>query len=412
MNYTESIDWLFHQFPAFQKIGEKAYKPNLNNIKYLFDVLEIDYTKLKYIHIAGTNGKGSVSNYTASILQECGLVIGLFTSPHIVDFKERIRVSGVEISEDYVVGFCNSIKSLKLQISPSFFEITFAMCIQYFIESSCEYCVIETGLGGLLDSTNILNPLISVITNVSYDHINILGNTIEEIAFQKAGIIKKHTPVVIGIKEISYSNVFINRAKDYNSPIYFADQFHYENLYFGIGTYMMENEKTVRKTLELLSQIENLEISEVKIINGLKNVSKNTGFKGRFQIIKKNPLTICDVAHNEDGFKKLFNSLDKFLLDRKEQGKLHVIYGASSDKDVKNILSLFPKEALVYFTEFSSERSFKISDFKTEIGDKAEKVEFFENILECYSKLQLKVNQNDIILICGSFYLLSDFFEK
>lgn len=411
MNYKESIDWLFNQFPVYQQIGVSAYKEDLHNILYLCTFFNIDYTQLRCIHIAGTNGKGSVSNMTASILQEQGYKVALFTSPHISDFRERIRVNGSVISELTVVTFCNTVRQANLSIQPSFFEITFALALHYFVLQKCDICVIETGLGGRLDSTNIIQPLVSLITNVSLDHVAILGDTIEKIAYEKAGIIKPNIPSILGEKNPKYNQVFSSKAASVGSTLYFAEDYRFEDSVHTPGTYLYINERTVRTLIAVLREDLGFVVDERSVNEGIRNVSKNVGFKGRFEVIGENPLCICDVAHNEDGFIKLFETLEVVRSSR-PLGTLHIIYGASSDKDVAAILKLFPLDARIYFTEFTSPRSLRIADLVVGEGGADRFEEKFKNIFEAYDFVQQKVNQDDIVLVTGSFFLLSDFFEK
>ena len=403
--YEESIDWLFEQFPAYQKIGAIAYKPDLSNTLNLCNELQINYSQLQFIHVAGTNGKGSTSNMLASICMEKGLKTGLFTSPHIHDFRERILVNGIQISKERVIAFCNQIKNKGLDIQPSFFEITWALTLSHFVESECEICIIETGLGGRLDSTNIISPILSIITNIGLDHVAILGDTLEKIAFEKAGIIKPKTPIVIGESLPETKAVFQNSASLNNSQIFWSEaEYFKESFCFTTESYQWKNERTVRTAMKVLNQL-GVHFSSEDIENGILKVSQNTGFRGRFQLLNQNPLTIIDVAHNVDGIKQLLNTLKSSV-----SGKLHIIYGTSSDKDLVQILSLFPKDANFYMTEFSNQRSAKLEDLRDAVNLIGLNANYFLSVKDAYETVQQSANKTDTILITGSFFLVSDFF--
>lgn len=403
--YEGAIDWLFEQFPAYQKIGAVAYKPDLSNTLSLCKQLNIDFNQLQYIHVAGTNGKGSTSNMLASICMEKGLKTGLFTSPHIHDFRERILVNGIQISEERVVSFCQQIRNLTLEVKPSFFEITWALTLTHFIETKCEICIIETGLGGRLDSTNIISPILSVITNIGLDHVTILGDTLEKIAFEKAGIIKPCIPIVIGETLPETISVFESSAKAQNSKILWAEKEYFTNTFhFPSESFQWKNERSVRSAMRALNEL-GFEFSETQITAGIENTKKNTGFRGRFEIISKNPLTIVDAAHNVDGIKQLLQTLEPQI-----SGQLHLVYGTSSDKDLDSILSLFPRDAQFYLTEFSSERSAKIEDLRKSAETIGLNATYFSKMNEAVESAQQSANKIDTILITGSFFLISDFF--
>lgn len=404
MTYQSAIDWLFEQFPAYQKVGLTAYKPDLGNTLSLCNQLNIDYHSLKYIHVAGTNGKGSVSNMLASIFMEGGYRTGLFTSPHINDFRERIVVNGVQIPEMRVIAFCEQVQALELEVAPSFFEITWALALAYFIESGCEMCVIETGLGGRLDSTNIISPVLSIITNIGMDHVAVLGDTPAKIAFEKAGIIKENTPVVIGEPTPETLPVFTLKASEMHAPLYQAEDLADLSGFIYASGYQWKNERTVRRSAEVLAEI-GYAFTRKEITDGIRNTSENTGFRGRFQVIAKAPLTIADVAHNEDGIRQMLETLKLT-----QKGRLHVVYGTSSDKNLRAILSLFPTDASFYLTEFSSQRSAAAADLREAADALGLNAEIFSKVKEAIQSAQLSANKEDTILITGSFFLLSDFF--
>lgn len=406
MTYEQATSWLFDQFPAYQKIGVQAYKPDLSNTLMLCEILEITYSQLQFVHVAGTNGKGSTSNYLASIFQEAGYKTGLFTSPHIVDFRERIRINGIEIPEQRVIAFCEHIQLIQIPIAPSFFEITWALCLDYFLEQDCEICIIETGLGGRLDSTNIITPLLSIITNIGMDHQAILGDTLPQIALEKAGIIKTKVPVLIGETTAETKPVFSDVAIARNSPIHFAETIPvHEDFVFEANTYPWKNEKLVRIAVQLLNENTPFNILPKHITNGIKNVTQNTGFRARFQRLSTSPLTIIDAAHNTDGIKAVLESLKQI-----QQGTLTVLYGTSSDKNIAEILSLFPHKTQFIFTQFENERTASLEQLKAAAQKNALEGKFFTSSKDALIYAQQIVNKEDTLLITGSFFLISDFF--
>lgn len=396
--YQKTVSWLFQQFPAFQNVGASAYKPDLGNIRALINELNLDFSGIKFIHIAGTNGKGTCTNYIGSVLMEQGYTTGIFTSPHILDFRERMLVNGQFIDKETVIDFCEYIKNLSIE--PSFFEITFALTLSHFIAKKCDFVVLETGLGGRLDATNIVNPILSIITNIGFDHVQLLGDTLEKIAFEKAGIIKTETPVLIGEFTAETLPVFERVANEKKSEIYFVNDYNVEKSYFPIDNYKRKNEKIILKAIDILRSLD-VEISNESIENGFKNIYQNTSYKGRFQVISEKPLEIVDVAHNEDGIKDLLNAIKQISFD-----KLHIIYGSSSDKEYTKILDLFPDDATLYFTEFSNHRSVKMEELKLNKPN----IAYFKNIQTAYSHVKNVRSNEDLTLITGSFYLISDYF--
>jgi dihydrofolate synthase/folylpolyglutamate synthase len=405
--YQEAIDWLFKQFPAYQHIGEAAYKADLSNIISLCEQLEIDYQSLKFIHVAGTNGKGSTCNMLSSALKLKRYKTGLFTSPHIHDFRERIRINDDLISEQRVIDFCNSVQENKWNFKPSFFEITWALALIYFLEQQCDICVIETGLGGRLDSTNIITPILCVITNISLDHVSILGDTLDKIAFEKAGIIKKDVPVVIGETTVETKPVFILKAKECHSEIIFAeDQVLNKTFFHQANSYQYKNERTVRTAFDALDKL-GFQINEQEITKAIQEAQNNPLFHGRFEIVSQEPLIIMDVAHNEAGIKEMLATLKGI-----QRGKLHLIYGASSDKDLRSIIKLLPKDAQFYFSEFQNERTAKIDDLKLISESLNLNSNYFHQLSDALQYAQLSVNKTDTILMTGSFFLISDYFKN
>jgi dihydrofolate synthase/folylpolyglutamate synthase len=404
MTYKESVSWLFNQFPAYQNTGISAYKPDLGNVLSLCSTFDVDFSKLRFIHIAGTNGKGSVSNFLASILFENKNKVGLFTSPHILDFRERIRVNGEMIDEIEVVDFCQLVRESDFKVKPSFFEITWILALIHFIKKDCCICVIETGLGGRLDATNIISPILSIITNVSLDHTNILGNSISQIAYEKAGIIKSTVPVIIGSKESESQVLFKKKTEEMSSSIYYADEFKGNHSFFPKENFQYMNERTVRYSCSLLNTL-SFSITDIEIENGFKNVCKNTGFVGRYQTVATKPKIIIDAAHNEAGIINLMESISSERFK-----KLYVIYGISNDKDIVAILKHFPNESSLNITAFSNARSLSYADLENFQSTLERKINIFNNISLAFKSIQKSVNEEDIILVTGSFFLLSDFF--
>ncbi|MGV3631884.1 MAG: bifunctional folylpolyglutamate synthase/dihydrofolate synthase [Bacteroidota bacterium] len=405
MTYAESVDWLFAQFPAYQKIGVSAYKPDLDNVLELCSYYQVDYSRLKFIHIAGTNGKGSTANYLASVLQENGQKTALFTSPHILDFRERIRVNGQMIPEEEVIAFCERVRRSDFSIKPSFFEITWILALMHFLANECEICVIEAGLGGRLDATNIITPILSIITNIGLDHTAILGETIGEIASEKAGIIKAAIPVLIGEYNPQTQTIFERKAQQENSRFYSSDDFYFDSYVFPEGTYLHKNEHYVRSAIRILNAWD-FDITPEETERGFRNVAQNTGFRGRFQQISQKPLIFVDAAHNADGIAQLLVNIRQY-----PHRELHVIYGASNDKDVDAILKLFPAHTHFYLCPFSNMRSLTFDELTELKKSSGLKMQIFTGIEEACLFVQNSVNETDMLLVTGSFFLLSDFFH-
>ena len=406
-NYLSDINWLFQQFPSYQVMGAKAFKPTLSNSWKIMDFLSSPQKNIKCIHVAGSNGKGSTCSMLASVLTESGYKVGLFTSPHIKDFRERIRINGEQIPEQNVIDFIQKVKSSHLDFEPSFFEITFGMAVEYFANEKCDVCIIETGLGGRLDATNVVEPILSVITNISLEHTAMLGNTVEEIAFEKGGIIKKDVPVILGETLHQLYPIYEKLAERNDSKVHYASTITNESNFHSplLGEYQKENLRTVLKCCEVL-QTQEFIISIDSIQHGLTNLFKNTGFSGRLQVINNSPLTLFDVSHNPAGISASFESIEKI-----NKGKLHIIYGTSADKDVLSILKLFPKDASYYFTEFSKDRSIKIDTLKL-LAEQiwTNQINFFTSPIKALSEAQHQANHEDTIVVIGSFFLISDFF--
>ncbi|MDA7804268.1 bifunctional folylpolyglutamate synthase/dihydrofolate synthase [Crocinitomix sp.] len=400
MSYKEVVDWLFQQIPNYQSQGGSAYKPGFDRILQLLDLLDNPHNKLKTIHIAGTNGKGSVSHITAAIFQENGYKTGLFNSPHIKDFNERIKIDGQPISHDYIVEFVSLHQDQLIEIQPSFFEITAAMAFKVFVDMGCDIAIIETGLGGRLDATNVIQPELAIITNIGMDHIAFLGDTLELIATEKAGIIKKGVPVAIGDCDPKLRQLFKNVALEKQSNIVFSldweKQFYLTDL---LGEFQQRNIHTVITSLCLLS--DEWELDSQKIIDAIKNVKALTNFHGRLQQISEYPKIIVDAAHNVEGIANLLEEVSKF-----KYKDLRIVYGASNDKDWQKIIENFPLEAIYYFTAFDSKRSVTKSEFN-EVANKTKLIyNTFEDAVTALNTCKSDAQSDDLILVCGSFYLM------
>ena len=405
--YQELTSWLFQQFPSYQLIGQKAYKPTLQNTRLLLDKLDNPEKTLKFVHVAGSNGKGSVCSMLASVLKENGLVVGLFTSPHIIDFRERIRVNGECINEQCVIDFIELIHQSDWEVEPSFFEITFAMALFHFRKMNCDICVIETGLGGRLDATNVISPLATAITSISLEHTQILGNTISEIAKEKGGIIKQGVPIVIGNLPAEAESVLIDIAEMNCAKLYQIDnsQSHRYRQTL-LGDHQLDNFGVAKRLLDILETHFALDSNLIQI--GLDNLYENTGFMGRIQIVSTKPLTIYDVSHNVDGLQTSLKAVRN-----QNKGKLHIIYGTSNDKDVDQILPCFSKEDALYLCEFSNPRSMKLEQLnESAIRNNCSILGIFQSGPDALKQVRQSCSLNDTILVTGSFFLLSDFFQK
>lgn len=403
MTYAETLSWLFQQFPAYHLQGVSAYKPSLANIEALAAAFGNPEQSLRFVHVAGTNGKGSVSNMLASVFTESGERTGLFTSPHIHDFRERIRINGECISEQFVIDFCEKVRGKDLEVEPSFFEITWLMALCYFHEQQCSMVVAETGLGGRLDATNIIVPEIAVITNISLDHTNILGNTRPVIAREKAGIIKSSIPVVLGQADDEILPVIRTIAEERNAPIRIARSLL--SYPAGIIGYQQENFDTVSAVIGELNG-KGYAISATDIEKGIRNLRRNTGFFGRMEVVGYTPLILLDCAHNAAGISKMLESIP--LSDDRQ---LHIVYGTSSDKDLEEIRNILPTEAHYYFTVFSNPRTATREQLEANFGKTGKSAFFFDQPLQALEKAKLAATKADTILIFGSFFLASDFFE-
>lgn len=391
---------MFRRLPMYQQIGGKAYKVDLTNIKKLADHLDNPENRFRPIHVAGTNGKGSVSHMLASVLQEIGFKVGLYTSPHLKDFRERIKINGKEIGEKSVVDFIHRNKPFLEQEDLSFFELTVGMAFEYFAHEEVDIAVIEVGLGGRLDSTNIITPEVSVITNIGYDHTAILGNTLEAIAAEKAGIIKPGVPVVIGEKQKETLPVFRQIAESKNAPMFLAEEVHYETDLKGL--YQKKNTRTVAMTVNVLRQL-GWKISPEALSKGLANVIHNTGLRGRWDVIKEAPKVICDTAHNKEG---LAFAMQQLLQEKYD--KLFLVIGVVNDKDLNAVLPLFPPEAEYFFCRPNIPRGLEAGILKEAAAKNGLFGRSYASVSEAYEAALKKASNEDVIYVGGSTFTVAE----
>lgn len=432
MNYQETCEYLYHQLPMFERQGKAGYKEGLSNTWALDAHFGHPHTRFTTIHVGGTNGKGSVSHTLAAILQECGYVVGLYTSPHLADFRERIRVNGKMIPEGYVVDFVERERTFFEPLSPSFFELTTALAFKYFADKQIDIAVIEVGLGGRLDCTNIITPVVSVITNISFDHTQFLGDTLAKIASEKAGIIKPTIPVVVGESHKETRPVFEKRAQEVGSKIVFADdnpeiltanpiaygRMHYTTRHWGEldgdlgGIYQEKNLNTVFATLEVLaekelfSQYTHLQFRKI-LADSLHEVCKLTGLTGRWQVINQFPYTVCDTGHNVGGWIYLSQQIAQVDCQKK-----HIIFGMVNDKDINHVLEMLPKDACYYFTQATNKRAIQGTTVKEQAFQYGLTGECYPSVKEAYKAAQRAATPNDFIFIGGSSYLVGDFLKN
>lgn len=403
--YQEAVDWLFVQAPNYQIDGQKAYKPGLDNIRKLCDFFGNPQDKIKTIHIGGTNGKGSTSNMLASVLQESGYKIGLYNSPHLIDFTERIKINGKNCDKEFVYDFIQKLKLLPNEIQPSFFEFTTIMAFEYFYQQNVDFAIIEVGLGGRLDSTNIIKPLVSAITNVQLDHQNILGDTIEEIAIEKAGIIKENTTIISGDENPSVKEIIINKAKETNS--HFVDATKIETTLESDlkGNYQKKNIKVV---LALVNELRNqaINISDENVKSGLLNVHRNTNFIGRWFEFSKEPLTICDTGHNQAGLEEVFSQLKDYSQHK------HIVLGFVNDKKIDEVIPMLPSEAEFYFVKPSINRGRHPEDYENLLKKSELNYKIFDSVQEGYLSAKQNCKKYEMIFIGGSNFVVGDFLEK
>ena len=400
MNYKQTLDYLFTRLPLYQKKGPASYKADIGNILKASSILGNPHDKFKSIHVAGTNGKGSVSHMLSSILQEAGYKVGLYTSPHLKDFRERIKINGQMISKEDVVTFVSNNKNQFEQIDLSFFEFTVALSFKYFEKEKVDIAVIEVGLGGRLDSTNIINPELSIITNISLDHTNILGDTLEKIAIEKGGIIKKNTPVIIGRYQSEIEHIFNDISKKKETKISYSLNNNYElDLK---GDYQKENCRTAVTSITEM-QKKGWKVSEKNIKDGLLNTIENTKFEGRWQVLNKQPLVICDTAHNEDGLKKVILQIDQTF-----HHSLHIVFGIVDDKNLENILKLLPRDAKYYFCKPNIPRGLDEKYLQKIANDKKIKGIAYSSVNNALNSAKENAQKNDLIFIGGSTFTVAE----
>ncbi|WP_163407889.1 bifunctional folylpolyglutamate synthase/dihydrofolate synthase [Flavobacterium ajazii] len=404
MNYQETTHWMFNQLPMYQLQGASAYKEDLTNIRLLATHLGNPQNRLKCIHVAGTNGKGSTSHMLSSVLQEAGYKVGLYTSPHLKDFRERIKINGEEISEDFVIEFIAKHKDFFEANDMSFFEMSVGLAFDYFASKKVDIAVIEVGLGGRLDATNIITPLVSVITNIGLDHTQFLGNTLEAIAGEKAGIIKPNVPVVIGEYTPETQPVFLAKAKENQADIYFSSDLISEVFPSDlIGDYQFHNKKTVQQTIVILNNQTDFKISTEQLKEGLLHVVKNTGLQGRWQQLGENPKIICDTAHNKHGLTVVMNQLQN-----EKYEKLHIVLGVVNDKDLDAILPLFPKEAQYYFCSPNSSRGLPAETLKNAAEKYDLEGEKYDSVEIAFAEAKKNAAKNDFIYAGGSTFVVAE----
>lgn len=427
MNYQETIDYLFSALPMFHRVGVAAYKPNLDNTIALANALGNPEKNLHCIHVAGTNGKGSTSHMLASIFQEAGYKVGLYTSPHLKDFRERIKINGEMVTEEWLVNYVEKNKKLYDEIHPSFFEMSTIMAFSYFAEMKTDINIIEVGLGGRLDSTNIISSEISIITNIGWDHMNLLGDTLEKIAAEKGGIIKNETPVVISETQKETTITFTKLALEKNSKIYFADgqfkidlikndllndqmqfsvyknnQLYLDKVFCDLtGEYQFKNILGVLQAVDLLRNEYQLTAEHIR--KGLSSVKKKTGLQGRWQILSKSPLTICDTGHNEQGLIEVLNMIKKLSFT-----KLHFVLGVVDDKDLSKILLMLPKEATYYFCKAEIPRGLSAEILKNKAAEFQLTGESYENVTLALQSAQKKAGESDLVFVGGSTFTVAE----
>lgn len=425
MTYQEATEYLFNSTPLFQNVGKDAYKEGLENTLLLDKHFNHPHQQYQTIHIAGTNGKGSCSHTLAAILQEAGYKVGLYTSPHLVDFRERIRVNGTCIPEERVVRFVEEERAFFEPLHPSFFEITTALAFLYFAEQKVDIAVIEVGLGGRLDCTNIISPLLSVITNISFDHVQFLGNTLDKIASEKAGIIKPNTPVIIGETTPETRPVFIEKALRCQASIRFAEEEHelqaineaydgtreYQTLHFGTINGVLNGDCQIKNTQTILTAVSELQktlhISEENVRDGFRNVCQTTGLRGRWQKLADSPKTYCDTGHNVGGISYIVKQLERIPCAQKR-----IVIGMVNDKDIAHVLEMLPKDAIYYFTQAKVKRALPAEALLAQAKGKGLDGKAFSSVIEAYTAARNEASSDDLIFIGGSTFIVADLFTN
>ena len=400
MDYKNTENWILNRLPFYQNNGSDAYNPGLSKINKFIKELSLSKNELKFIHVGGTNGKGSTCSFISSILKESNYKVGTFTSPHFFDFRERIRINDNKIQKSYITSFIKENKILIEDLGLSFFELSFGLCLSYFIENKVDYAIIEVGLGGRLDATNIINPLVSVITNISFDHNEILGDSLEKIATEKAGIIKENSKLIVGERNKNTDQVFINKAKEMSSKIIFVPDISQDIVYSEID-YLNKNIHTSIETCKLLN-LENLNNEIIR--RGIKNITLNNSLFGRWSLVNNNPRVIFDSAHNEAGFISVSNELSKISYN-----KLYILLSFVKGKEIKNFIRHLPKNSNFYFTTLKIQRSMGVKEIKSNLG---EIINFDEDPQRAYSKIKTEASKDDLILVTGSNYIAKEIFNE
>lgn len=435
MTYNEACEYLYKQTPMFERQGASGYKEGLDNSLALDEHFGYPHKNYRCIHIAGTNGKGSCAHTLAAILQSCGYKVGLYTSPHLTDFSERIRINSQPISEDYVVDFVEKEKSYFSPLHPSFFEVVTAMAFKYFADSQIDIAVVEVGLGGRLDCTNIITPILSIITNIGLDHTQFLGTSLEQIAMEKGGIIKEGVPVIIGETTPETRPIFKAIADEMNAPITFAEDtcevksilpsangIMYQTVNFGQlkgelgGIYQEKNTNTILHAIKALEDMdlmypcqsnENLPCQNKEVREGFGKVCELTGLQGRWQVIKDSPLTICDTGHNVEGWRYLSKQLKKVNCQQ-----MHIMFGMVDDKDVEGVIALLPENAHYYFTKSSNDRSLSENVINLYATQRGLHGDIFSDVVTAYEAIKRNTTKEDFVFIGGSSYIVADFLKK
>lgn len=435
MTYQETCEYLYNAMPMFERQGSSGYKEGLGNSLTLDEHFKHPHKNFLTIHVAGTNGKGSCSHTLSAILQMCGYKVGLYTSPHLVDFCERIRINGQPIPQDYVVNFVEQEKSFIESIQPSFFEVTTAMAFKYFSDLKVDIAVIEVGLGGRLDCTNIITPILSIITNIGMDHTQFLGSTLQEIALEKAGIIKQGVPVVIGETLPETREIFEAIATEVHAPIVYADEkaevldnqfsdkgITYQTEHFGIlqgelaGYYQIKNTNTILCAVRQLEKLgfmhpiscdPTAECQNKEVRESFKSICELTGLKGRWQIVKDNPKTVCDTGHNLPGWEFLSKQLEAVVCHQ-----MHILFGMVDDKDVEGVMNLLPKNATYYFTKSNTKRAVSENILKLYAQQLGLKGGAYPNVASAYEDIKNNAKESDFVFIGGSSYVVADFLKN
>ena len=400
MEYKDIENWILNKLPFYQNSGSVAYKPGLENINKFINKLNLSNNQLKFIHVAGTNGKGSTCSYISSILQESKFEVGIFSSPHYYDYRERIKINNHKIEKGYIISFVKEYKTLVEELELSFFEFSFGLCLSYFSQKKIDYAIIEVGLGGRLDATNIIEPLISVITNISFDHTEILGNTLEQIAYEKAGIIKEKSQLIVGERNKLTDQIFINICKDKSSKITFVPDIANDIIYSEIDFI----NKNIKTSIETCRAINLNTLNDKTIKKGIDNVNLNTGMFGRWSLIEANPMVIFDSAHNESGFESIAHQISKTSFNQ-----IYILLSFVKGKNIKQLISKLPEESKIYFTSLKNRRAMQLEEIKLNLS---KNITFDEDPKMIFNKIKAEASKEDLILITGSNYIAKEIFNE